>query len=78
LFYEEAEKTIAETFSSFAPHLWNFYIVVGPEGGFTGKEVDIARQRGLLVLSLGRRILRAETAAISAVTILQFLFGDMA
>lgn len=53
-------------------------ILIGPEGGFTGEEVDIAKERGFFVASLGKRILRAETAAISAVALVQFLFGDMA
>jgi 16S rRNA (uracil1498-N3)-methyltransferase len=52
-------------------------VVIGPEGGFTGEEISLASEKGLLVVSLGERILRAETAAISAVTLLQFLLGDM-
>lgn len=39
-------------------------IFIGPEGGFTQEEVDYAVQQGVQLLSLGRRILRAETAAI--------------
>ncbi len=45
-------------------------IAVGPEGGFTPAEVDRARENGWLVLSLGTRILRVETAAIAAATLL--------
>ena len=52
-------------------------ILIGPEGGFTEEEVTFAAERGLRVISLGKRILRAETAAISAVTLVQYLFGDM-
>lgn len=55
----------------------SIYIVIGPEGGFTKEEVTLAKEKGLLVTSLGKRILRAETAAISAVTLVQFLLGDM-
>lgn len=53
-------------------------VVVGPEGGFTKEEVKLAESRGLIATSLGKRILRAETAAISAVTLVQFLMGDIA
>jgi 16S rRNA (uracil1498-N3)-methyltransferase len=53
------------------------YVVVGPEGGFTKEEVFLAKEKCLLVTSLGERILRAETAAISAVALVQFLLGDM-
>lgn len=42
-------------------------ILVGPEGGFDEKEVTLARENGASVISLGKRILRAETAAITAV-----------
>ncbi|GAB4412683.1 MAG: 16S rRNA (uracil(1498)-N(3))-methyltransferase [Thermodesulfovibrionales bacterium] len=52
-------------------------IAIGPEGGFTREEVRAAERRDFIVASLGRRILRAETAAISAVTMIQFLFGDL-
>jgi 16S rRNA (uracil1498-N3)-methyltransferase len=50
---------------------------IGPEGGFTKEEVQFAEEQGLTVVSLGKRVLRAETAAISAVTLVQYLFGDM-
>lgn len=53
-------------------------IAVGPEGGFTEGETRLAESRGFLIASLGNRILRAETAAISATAIVQFLFGDLA
>ena len=42
-------------------------ILVGPEGGFEDKEVELARGAGAAVISLGQRILRAETAAVTAV-----------
>lgn len=54
-----------------------FFIVIGPEGGFTKEEIDIAKSRGLVVTSLGKRILRAETAAIAAAALVQFILGDM-
>lgn len=53
------------------------YIVIGPEGGFTREEIAFAKEKGLFVVSFGKRILRAETAAISAVTLMQFLLGDL-
>ena len=44
-------------------------LLVGPEGGFTEDEVSAAQSRGALVASLGSRRLRAETAAIAAVSL---------
>jgi 16S rRNA (uracil1498-N3)-methyltransferase len=54
-----------------------FIVAIGPEGGFTEDEVTMARGKGLDVASLGSRILRAETATVSAITIVQFLLGEM-
>ncbi|MBP3960087.1 16S rRNA (uracil(1498)-N(3))-methyltransferase [Gemmata sp. G18] len=45
-------------------------IAVGPEGGFTPSEVDRARENGWLVLSLGSRVLRVETAVLAAAALL--------
>lgn len=44
-------------------------ILVGPEGGFEEAEIEFARQSGAAVISLGKRILRAETAAVTAVAL---------
>jgi 16S rRNA (uracil1498-N3)-methyltransferase len=53
-------------------------IAVGPEGGFSAEEAALAAEHGFFLASLGRRILRAETAAITAVSLAQFLWGDLA
>jgi 16S rRNA (uracil1498-N3)-methyltransferase len=52
-------------------------LIVGPEGGFSQTEVDRARSRGVVTVTLGRRILRAETAAIVAAALLLQLNGDI-
>ena len=52
-------------------------IFVGPEGGFTTREVDQARRYGLAPVSLGPRILRAETAALAAVTMILYQLEDL-
>ena len=44
-------------------------ILVGPEGGFTNAEIDLARRRGALAVSLGPNRLRTETAAVVAVAL---------
>ena len=51
--------------------------LIGPEGGFSEAEVNQAKKMGFMPVSLGPRILRAETAAISMVTIIQYELGDM-
>ena len=52
-------------------------LVIGPEGGFSSTEADEAQHHGFESVQLGRRILRAETAAIAALSVVQFLWGDM-
>lgn len=52
-------------------------LLLGPEGGFTEKEASDAQHAGFTCLSLGPRILRSETAALSACTLVQYLFGDL-
>lgn len=51
--------------------------LIGPEGGFTDTEVAAAQNAGFLLMGLGPRRLRVETAAIAAVTVLQYLWGDL-
>lgn len=52
-------------------------LLIGPEGGFTESEVERARARGAVTVSLGRRILRSETAAIVAAALLLHLNGEL-
>ena len=52
-------------------------ILLGPEGGLTAEEVQAARSAGFVTYSLGPRILRAETAAVAACALVQYVYGDM-
>jgi 16S rRNA (uracil1498-N3)-methyltransferase len=52
-------------------------LFIGPEGGFTPEEVELARRRNIVPVSLGPRILRAETAALVALTVVLAHFGDL-
>ena len=52
-------------------------VFVGPEGGFTADEVGIARRYSLVPVSLGPRILRAETAGLVAASAILYELGDM-
>jgi 16S rRNA (uracil1498-N3)-methyltransferase len=51
--------------------------LVGPAGGWEPQESDRLRDAGFEAVGLGPRILRAETAAIAAVTVLQVIWGDL-
>lgn len=52
-------------------------LLIGPEGGFTDAEVETCVQAGVMPVSLGPRILRAETASSAALALLQHRFGDL-
>ena len=52
-------------------------ILVGPEGGWSINELDIAKTAGFNLLSFGKRILRTETAPLVCISILQFITGNL-
>ncbi len=52
-------------------------IFIGPEGGFGENEVEILTQNGAVCTTLGKRILRAETAPLAALSIIMFHTGNM-
>ena len=51
--------------------------LVGSEGGWTDEEITLARDAGWDIVTLGGRVLRAETAAITVAALLQHAFGDL-
>ena len=51
-------------------------MLIGPEGGLDAAEVDAARAAGFTTVSLGRRVLRADTAALVAIALCQQRWGD--
>jgi len=53
-------------------------VLIGPEGGFSGTEYEDASVAGFQAVSLGPRVLRTETAAVAALTVMQSLWGDLA
>ena len=50
-------------------------LMIGPEGGFTDKEEDLAIAQGVLMLSMGPRVLRTETAGLAALAALNAVWG---
>ena len=55
----------------------NICVLIGPEGGFSKEEADLAEDSGFKICSLGPRILRSETASITACSLIQHYFGDI-
>jgi 16S rRNA (uracil1498-N3)-methyltransferase len=52
-------------------------LIVGPEGGFSRDEVEQAKAAGAVAVSLGPRILRADTAGLVASSVLLYALGEM-
>lgn len=76
LFWEEEKIPVSNAVSELKG-LQRIVLCIGPEGGFSEKEVSTAHDRGYLIASLGKRILRAETAAVAAIVIVQYVLGDI-
>jgi 16S rRNA (uracil1498-N3)-methyltransferase len=77
LLWENEDRVDLKKILKFTSPLPHIYAVVGPEGGFTPNEINLARESGFHIISLGDRILRAETAAVSLVSIIQYEWGDL-
>jgi 16S rRNA (uracil1498-N3)-methyltransferase len=60
-----------------APPVTEVTVLIGPEGGLTDSEEELARTAGFTPVRLGPRVLRTETAAIAALALLQRNFGDL-
>ena len=72
MFYEgECENPLSDIGNAVSA------LFVGSEGGFSEREVGYARERGLKTITLGKRILRAETASVVATSMIQYLTGGL-
>jgi 16S rRNA (uracil1498-N3)-methyltransferase len=60
------------------PRPRNVRVLIGPEDGFSSAEAAQAREAGFHVASLGPRRLKVPTATLAAITLMQFIWGDLA
>ena len=75
--WEEAEGFGPLAFRKKNPGLSSLGILIGPEGGIEPEEIAFLRSSGFITLTLGRRILRTETAGLAAVSAFMSLYGEM-
>jgi 16S rRNA (uracil1498-N3)-methyltransferase len=75
--WEGEETRLLGTILATSAAVVSAAVVVGPEGGLTPQEVARGEAYGFLAAGLGKRILRTETAAVVAVALLQYRFGDL-
>ncbi len=76
IFWEEEKDQQLANIEKLFP-ITSLLITTGPEGGFTKQEIALARKNYFSSISLGPRVLRSETAVITAVSIIQFLLGNL-
>lgn len=74
LFYECSETPLSQAVKVFKK---NVDIIIGSEGGFEPREAEELRSLGFAEASLGKRILRCETAPVAAISVLMNLTGNM-
>ena len=73
---EESQKTVKDILTDGAfTATQDFFIVIGPEGGFSKDEVAMAKENGFVSVSLGKQILKVETAAVAILSIIQYEKG---
>lgn len=68
----------AQVLSTDDPPPDDVALLIGPEGGLSATEIALAERAGFAPLKLGPRVLRTETAPVVALSLLQFLWGDLA
>ncbi len=60
----------------YPAQLDKLHILIGPEGGLSANDLRLAQKANLHRLTLGKRILRTETATVTALSLAQYLWGD--
>lgn len=75
IFYEGGGESLRKLISEDKKE--NISIFIGSEGGFELSEVEFAKEQGVVSATLGKRILRAETAPLAALSVIMCLSGNM-
>lgn len=68
--------TATQSLKELSKPTGNICLLIGAEGGLTDNEIDLASLQGFQPVTLGKRILRTETAALAAIAAMQILWGD--
>ena len=77
MFSERDGQSLLQTNEGLAADSKQMTALVGSEGGWSDEEIEAARAAGWTIVTLSGRTLRAETAAIAVVALLQHIFGDL-
>lgn len=76
VFWEQESKTRIRDLDTKKP-VESIAFLAGPEGGWAGSEIEEVRQHGFQTVTLGPRILRADSASLVILSILQNVWGDL-
>lgn len=76
LAYENSDTKLANIINN-KKNIKNILLIIGPEGGFTTKEIKIAGEKGASFFTLGKRRLRSETAGIVAISLILYEFNNI-
>jgi 16S rRNA (uracil1498-N3)-methyltransferase len=77
IFHESGSRLKSSLYSTDPGDASRVLALVGPEGGFTPEEIQAAMKCGFVCVSLGQRVLKADTAVVAACAVLQYTFGDL-
>ena len=78
MLHHEAEHGFSSLRDRGAGQNTQVTLLVGPEGGLSEEECKLASKAGFVSVRLGPRVLRTETAALAAISVMQSLWGDLA
>ena len=76
-FWEEEVVSLSTIEKNLDKKPKKIFIMLGPEGGFSEEEASAAKEKGFITASLGPRIMKADTASVAALSLIQFVFGDI-
>jgi 16S rRNA (uracil1498-N3)-methyltransferase len=74
--WEEGGEPLRQVLAS-APEAQTVAVFIGPEGGLSPEEVELAKAKGARAVTLGPRILRTETAGLAAAAAILYALGDL-
>lgn len=77
VFYENEQKNSIYSIEKDLKNIKSLAVIIGPEGGFSEDEIEFLKSLGANSISLGKRILRCETATIASLSILSYILGEM-
>lgn len=79
LCYEnEAKKCLKDLFKCYNINcIKTIGVFIGPEGGFSEQEIELAQNYDIIPVGLGKRILRTETAAVAVLSVIMYEMGEM-